>query len=64
MGAIASPSFSELVAIKDKNLIELLGCFIDGMLLHRMFNPEEFSFQEQIQLLMNMLELYLKQYPE
>lgn len=55
---------SNLVAIKDKNLLELLGCFIDGMLLHRMFNPEEFSFQQQTQLLLTMLKLYLEQHPE
>ncbi|MBD1912719.1 MULTISPECIES: TetR/AcrR family transcriptional regulator [unclassified Leptolyngbya] len=55
---------SDLVAIKDKNLLKLLGCFIDGMLLHRMFDPEEFSLEQQIQLLMNMLKLYFDQHPE
>ncbi|MDX2097678.1 MAG: TetR/AcrR family transcriptional regulator [Leptolyngbyaceae cyanobacterium bins.59] len=54
----------ELVGIKDPNLIELLGCFIDGLLLHRMFNPEEVSFTQQTQLLLTMLKLYLDQHPE
>lgn len=55
---------SELVAIKDENLLELLGCFIDGLLLHRMFDPDEFSFQKQTQLLMTMLKIYLDHHPE
>lgn len=48
---------SELVAIKDKRLIDLLCCFIDGLLLHRMFDPENFSFEQQTQLLLSMLKL-------
>ncbi|MBD2465244.1 TetR/AcrR family transcriptional regulator [Oscillatoria sp. FACHB-1407] len=55
---------SDLVAIKDRNLLELLGCFIDGLLLHRMFDPEEFTFQKPVQLIMTMLKLYLDQHPE
>lgn len=55
---------SELVDIKDENLLKLLGCFIDGMLLHRMFDPDEFPFQQQTQLLISMLKLYLDHYPE
>lgn len=55
---------SELAAIKDKNLLELLSCFIDGLLLHKMFSSEEFSFEQQTQLMMNMLKLYLDKYPE
>jgi AcrR family transcriptional regulator len=55
---------SDLVAIKDKNLLELLGSFIDGLLLHRMFGPEEVSFQQQTQLMLTMLKLYLDRYPE
>lgn len=55
---------SELVAIKDKRLIDLLCCFIDGMLLHRMFDPEDFSFEQQTQLLLSMLKLYLDRHPE
>lgn len=55
---------SELVNITDQNLLKLLGCFIDGMLLHRMFDPEEFSFEQQTQLIMDMLKLYLDQHPE
>lgn len=55
---------SNLVAIKDRTLLEHLGCFLDGMLLHRIFNPEECSFQQQTQLLMKMLSLYLEKYPE
>jgi len=55
---------SDLLAIKDEVLLELLSCFIDGMLLHRMFDPEGCCFEQQTQRLMAMLKLYLDHHPE
>jgi AcrR family transcriptional regulator len=52
---------NELLGLKNQTLLDFLGCFIDGMLLHRIFDPDEFSFQEQTNLLMDMLKLYLDQ---
>jgi len=55
---------SDLLAIKDEVLLELLSCFIDGMLLHRMFDPEGCCFDQQVQRLMTMLKLYLDHHSE
>lgn len=51
---------ADLLGIQDQTLLEFLCCAIDGMLMHRMFDGEEFSFHSQIQMVMKMLTLYLE----
>jgi AcrR family transcriptional regulator len=50
----------DAVGIQDKVLLNLIGCFIDGMLLHRMFEGEEFEFEHHKELLLDMLRPYLE----
>lgn len=48
----------DVIGIQDKTLINLVGCFIDGMLLHRMFECRQSSFDNEKKMLLQMLKLY------
>lgn len=50
----------DVVGISNKTLLNVLGYFIDGMLLHRMFEGEDCSFKDERQTLLTMLGSYLE----
>ncbi|GAB4380477.1 MAG: TetR/AcrR family transcriptional regulator [Elainellaceae cyanobacterium] len=51
---------SNLLGIRDQALLDFLCCSIDGMLLHRMFDRDKFSFQTQMQFLIQIIKPYLE----
>ncbi|MBD0269810.1 MAG: TetR/AcrR family transcriptional regulator [Cyanobacteria bacterium Co-bin8] len=51
---------AELLGIEDKPLLEFLSCVVDGILLHRIYEPEGFSFQDHARMLLQLLQLYLE----
>jgi AcrR family transcriptional regulator len=48
----------DAVGIQDKSLLSVLGCFIDGMLLHRMFECNDFDAAGTRRVLLQMVALY------
>jgi AcrR family transcriptional regulator len=50
----------DAIGLQDKVMLNLLGCFIDGLLVHRMFEGDNNSFAEEKQRLIEMLKLYLE----
>ncbi|HEY9736234.1 MAG TPA: TetR/AcrR family transcriptional regulator [Trichocoleus sp.] len=50
----------ELLGIEDRPLIEFLGSAVDGILLHRIYDPEGYTFQDHARVLLDMLKLYLE----
>jgi AcrR family transcriptional regulator len=51
---------AELLGIQEPALAKFLMCFLDGLILHRMFEGEGISFSEQAKLLTRMLMAYLE----
>jgi len=50
----------EALGVQDVTLLRFIGCFIDGLMLHRMFDTECISFTEQTQMLLTLLKPYLE----
>jgi hypothetical protein len=48
-----------LLGLDDPQLIGFLCCAVDGILLHRIYEPQTSSFREQAHLLVDMVRLYL-----
>jgi AcrR family transcriptional regulator len=51
---------AELLGFNDKPLMEFLGCAVDGILLHRIYEPEGYTFQDHARILLEMVKLYLE----
>ncbi len=48
-----------LLGLDDPQLIGFLCCAVDGILLHRIYEPQECSFRDRARLLVDMVRLYL-----
>jgi AcrR family transcriptional regulator len=49
----------KVLGIKDTAIASYISCFIDGLITQRSFAPEIVVFEEQIELLAQMLDLYV-----
>ncbi|MFQ4137545.1 TetR/AcrR family transcriptional regulator [Nodosilinea sp. PGN35] len=49
-----------LVGLDDPKLIGFLSCAIDGILLHRIYEPQNCSFRDHASMLVEMVKLYLR----
>ncbi len=52
-------ALAEVVGISDPKLYTFLICWLDGLFINRLFDPELISLQEQLKLLKTMLQEYL-----
>ena len=48
-----------LLGLDDPKLIGFLSCVVDGILLHRIYEPQSCSFRDQARILIDMVRLYL-----
>lgn len=48
-----------LLGLDDPKLIGFLSCVVDGILLHRIYEPQRCSFHDHARLLLAMVRLYL-----
>ncbi|PZV02627.1 MAG: TetR/AcrR family transcriptional regulator [Leptolyngbya sp.] len=48
-----------LLGLDDPKLVSFLSCVVDGILLHRIYEPQSGSFRDHARLLIDMLRLYL-----
>lgn len=48
-----------LLGLDDPKLMSFLSCVVDGILLHRIYEPQTCSFRDHARLLIDMLKLYL-----
>ncbi|MBD2107845.1 TetR/AcrR family transcriptional regulator [Nodosilinea sp. FACHB-13] len=48
-----------LLGLDDPKLVRFLSCVVDGILLHRIYEPQSCSFRDHARLLIDMLKLYL-----
>ncbi|AFY60716.1 TetR/AcrR family transcriptional regulator [Synechococcus sp. PCC 6312] len=51
----------DVLKLEDRRLIRLLMCFVDGLLMHRMFEGEAVSMTEQLALMRQVITTYLDQ---
>ncbi|MDS3860673.1 helix-turn-helix domain-containing protein [Thermosynechococcaceae cyanobacterium BACA0444] len=49
----------DVLKLEDRRLIRLLMCFVDGLLMHRMFEGEAVSMTEQLALMRHVITTYL-----
>lgn len=49
-----------LLGLDDPQLIGFLCCAVDGILLHRIYEPQNCSFRDRARLLVDMVRLYLR----
>lgn len=50
----------DILKLEDRRLIRLLMCFVDGLLMHRMFEGESVSMTEQLTLMRHVITTYLE----
>lgn len=51
----------DVLKLEDRRLIRLLMCFVDGLLMHRMFEGETVCMTEQLTLMRHVVTTYLEQ---
>lgn len=51
---------NQLLGLKNPLLVEVLGCCIDGMLINGIFDADDFSLRQQLDLLLAMVRSYLE----